>query len=73
MTDAFDEIMNELKSIKQTKDKAFENNLITSTVSKLLDVEKLALYGTMKNKNKTQELIINEGLGRYKDKLDADS
>lgn len=73
MTDAFDEIMSELKSIKQTKDKAFENNLITNTVSKLLDVEKLALYGTMKNKNKTQELIINEGLGRYKDKLDADS
>lgn len=73
MKDMFDEVISELEEIKKEQDVFFENDLIASTVAKLLDIEKRALYGNLKSKNKNQESIINQGFLKYKESTDVDS
>lgn len=71
MSESYNEIMEALQEIKQEEEKEFENNLITRTISSLLEIEKEAMYGNLRAKNRRQEEIINEGLKEYKEGIYA--
>lgn len=68
-----DEIMSMLQNMKQEQDSEFESNVISGTISKLLEIEKKALYGRASRKTQKQEEIILEGLNKYKESQNADS
>ena len=68
-----DSVKDMLRKMKQEQEQEFENNVISGTIVKLLEIEKQSLYGSLRNKKTPQESIIEEGLRRYREEKNADS
>jgi hypothetical protein len=67
----YDDVMNELKSIKEEEQRRLENDVYMRTIVKLLTIEKKALYGSFPQKNKSIDKEITSELKAYRDQLDA--
>lgn len=73
MTDKHKSAMEELAEIAKEMEDSLSKNPISNTALQLLEIEKKALYGNFKNKNKEQEIVINEGLGKYREYKNVNS
>ena len=62
------DIKKELEDIKKTEEADFMSDVVRRTLSKIIDVEKEALYGAgNSSKNKKIEKIIDEEFPKFKD------
>jgi hypothetical protein len=65
------DILDELKALKEEDDMKAQNDVHMRTIVKLLAIEKKALYGTFHQKNKQMEKEILSELVAYKELLNA--
>lgn len=63
--------LDELKAIKEEYEMKAKNDVHMRTISKLLAIEKKALYGIYHQKNKQMEKEILSEMSAYKEFLDA--
>ena len=60
------DVLEELKKMKREEEEARGSDVIQRTISSLISVEKQALYGNLKNKQKKVEEIIQTELINYR-------
>jgi len=63
-TDGFKTIVNLLNEIKEEEKKEWDEDVIKRTISKLLSIEKKAMYGSFRGKAKEMDKIILAELNR---------
>jgi len=60
-------VMDELIEIKQAEENSWDDDIVKRTISSLLAVEKKALYGSLRGKQKKMEEIIISELSNYRE------
>lgn len=63
-----EDVMNQLKQIKQEEDKSWETDIYKRTVAKLLSIEKKATYGEFTGKKKKFDEIIDQEFANFMEK-----
>lgn len=56
--DAFDNIIEQLNELKEEDENEWQDDVIKRTISKLLSIEKKAMYGSLRGKAKEMDKII---------------
>jgi hypothetical protein len=64
-----EDIINELKEIRDAEARTWEADILKRTVVKLLAIEKKATYGVVTGKNKKMAAIIDSEVSEYRNGL----